>query len=174
VKGFTRSGDLRLDNGWVISREFGHLHHGYAVTSHASQGKSVDHVLVAMNATSAMAAGSAEQAYVSISRGRLGVTIYTDSREAVLEAAKVIAARPSAHDLAAKESLRKASRNRIGRALREQAMRLRRAREYEDQCREAARPKRAETAKAARTPKTPPRRDTSIRPVISQRKGYSL
>lgn len=99
IKGFTRSGDLRLDNGWVVSRGFGHIKHGYAVTSHASQGKTVDHVLLAINSRSALTTGSSEQAYVSISRGRHSVTIYTDCKEAVMEAAKISSVRPSGHDL---------------------------------------------------------------------------
>jgi hypothetical protein len=36
--GFTRRGDIIVDHGWVIDRDFGHLTHGYVLTSHASQG----------------------------------------------------------------------------------------------------------------------------------------
>ena len=50
VRGFTREGDLVDDRGWVIARDFGHLAHGYTVTSHASQGKSVDKVLIGQSA----------------------------------------------------------------------------------------------------------------------------
>ena len=46
VKGFTPAGDVVVDNGWVIGRDFGHVAHGYVVTSHASQGKTVDKVLI--------------------------------------------------------------------------------------------------------------------------------
>jgi ATP-dependent exoDNAse (exonuclease V) alpha subunit len=125
VKGFTRSGDIRLDNGWVVSRSYGHIQHGYAVTSHASQGKTVDHVLVAINAHSAMTTGSSEQAYVSVSRGRKSVTIYTDSQEAVLEAARISSARPSGHDLAAKLPVGKISRARIKAAIQNQQAAIR-------------------------------------------------
>lgn len=118
VKGFTRSGDIRLNNGWVVSRSFGHIQHGYAVTSHASQGKTVDHVLVAINSRSAMTTGSSEQAYVSISRGRQSVTIYTDCKAAVMEAAKISSARPSGHDLVAKLPVHKISRASIKTAVR--------------------------------------------------------
>ncbi len=161
VKGFTRAGDLRLDNGWVIARDFGHLHHGYAVTSHASQGKSVDQVLVAVNAVSALAAGSMEQMYVSLSRGRHGVRLYTDNKEAVLEVAKVSAARPSAHDLANQEAIAKASRSRIARAMREQ-MRFIARRTLDER-------RRAEAARTAQTEGMRVKPDTRVKPIFTQR-----
>ena len=46
VEGFTKRGDIIVDHGWVIDRDFGHLTHGYVVTSHASQGVTVDKVFV--------------------------------------------------------------------------------------------------------------------------------
>ena len=46
VKGFTPGGDVVLDNGWAVGKDFGHIAHGYVVTSHASQGKTVDKVLI--------------------------------------------------------------------------------------------------------------------------------
>src|SRR5205807_4627018 len=30
VKGFTRDGDIKLGNGWVVSKDYGHLTHGCA------------------------------------------------------------------------------------------------------------------------------------------------
>jgi hypothetical protein len=48
---------------------------GYAVTSYGSQGKTVDHVLFADSAV--RAATNAEQWYVTISRGRKSVRIFT-------------------------------------------------------------------------------------------------
>ena len=48
VAGFTEGGDIRLKNGWVIAKDFGHLTHNYVTTSHASQGKTVDRVLISM------------------------------------------------------------------------------------------------------------------------------
>ena len=49
VEGFTKRGDIIVDHGWVIDRDFGHLTHGYVVTSHASQGVTVDKVFVGMS-----------------------------------------------------------------------------------------------------------------------------
>jgi conjugative relaxase-like TrwC/TraI family protein len=80
VKGFTASGDIRLKNGWVIDKDFGHFTHGYCSTSHSSQGKTVDVVFIAQSANS-FGATSAEQFYVSVSRGRIECVIYTDDVE---------------------------------------------------------------------------------------------
>ncbi|HEX4053831.1 MAG TPA: MobF family relaxase [Tepidisphaeraceae bacterium] len=85
VNGFTDSGDIQLGNGWVVAKDFGHFTHGYVVTSHASQGRTVDRVLIAQ-ASESFPASSQEQAYVSISRGRKRATIYTDDKRALLEA----------------------------------------------------------------------------------------
>ena len=85
VKGFTASGDIRLANGWTISREFGHIAYGYVVTSHASQGKTVDQVFIGQSSISEPAS-SREQFYVSVSRGREQATIYTDDKRALREA----------------------------------------------------------------------------------------
>ena len=85
VNGFTESGDIQLANGWVVAKDFGHLTHGYVVTSHASQGRTVDRVLIAQS-TESFPASSQEQAYVSISRGRNQATIYTDDKGALLDA----------------------------------------------------------------------------------------
>jgi len=46
VEGFTREGGIALDTGAVLAPDFGHLDYGYVVTSHASQGRSVDRVLI--------------------------------------------------------------------------------------------------------------------------------
>jgi hypothetical protein len=85
VKGFTPKGDIELTNGWELKREYGHLAHGYCTTSHASQGKTVDVVLVAQGSDS-LPASSQEQFYVSVSRARQAVRIYTDDKAGLLEA----------------------------------------------------------------------------------------
>jgi conjugative relaxase-like TrwC/TraI family protein len=85
VRAFNGDGDLVLSNGWTIAKDFGHLTHGYVVTSHASQGKTVDRVLIGQSAQS-LPASSREQFYVSVSRGRERATIYTDDKQALLEA----------------------------------------------------------------------------------------
>jgi conjugative relaxase-like TrwC/TraI family protein len=85
VEGFTRQGDIRLSNGWVVAKDFGHVTHGYVVTSHASQGKNVDRVFIGQSSES-FPASSREQFYVSVSRGRQQATIYTDDKASLLDA----------------------------------------------------------------------------------------
>lgn len=86
VGGFTAGGDLVLkENAWVVGKDFGFLAHGYAVTSHAAQGRTVDHVLVSEPAA-ALGAASREQFYVSVSRGKSRCTVYTDDRAALAAA----------------------------------------------------------------------------------------
>ncbi len=99
VAGFEKDGSIRLTNGWFIAPDFGHLSHGYVSTSHASQGKTVDRVLIAMGHES-LPAVSAEQFYVSVSRGREQATIYTGVAPAVLrEAIQKADTRKSATEL---------------------------------------------------------------------------
>lgn len=99
VKGFTKDDDIVLENGWVVGKDFGHLAHGYVTTSHASQGKTVDRVLIAMGSESRPAMG-AEQFYVSVSRGREQATIYSDLTPAELrEAIQRADSRKSATEL---------------------------------------------------------------------------
>lgn len=77
VTGFTKDGDIEIGKVGVLDKDFGHLSHGYVSTSHASQGKTVPKVLIAMGAGSGQAISS-EQFYVSASRGRHQATIYSD------------------------------------------------------------------------------------------------
>lgn len=85
VTGFTPRGDVRLSNGWVVAKEFGHWAHGYVGTSHASQGKTVNRVIVAQSGAS-LSASSREQFYVSVSRGRRQVSVYTHDKQALRDA----------------------------------------------------------------------------------------
>lgn len=85
VKAIADDGTMTLGNGQHIGPEFGHLDLGYVRTSHSSQGKTVDRVIVAQSSHSAPAA-SAEQFYVSVSRGRRACSVYTDDKEALAEA----------------------------------------------------------------------------------------
>jgi ATP-dependent exoDNAse (exonuclease V) alpha subunit len=66
----------------VIPPTFREFSHGYATTSHAAQGKTVDHGILLMG-EAGIAAANLKQAYVSNSRFRESQTIYTtDRREA--------------------------------------------------------------------------------------------
>lgn len=105
VKGFDEGGNIVLENGWQVGRNWGHLAHGHVVTSHASQGRTVDHVFVAQSADS-LPASSREQFYVSCSRARTRATIYTDSKEDLLEAVSQSDERLTAMDLIKSGALR--------------------------------------------------------------------
>lgn len=71
---------------------------GYVVTSHASQGKTVDRVFVAQGRVS-FPASSREQFYVSASRAREQVSIYTEDKEELLDAVSRSDERLTATDL---------------------------------------------------------------------------
>ncbi len=79
IKNFTKQGEITLDNGFVLDMDKGNFNHGYVTTSIASQGKTVQHVLLAQG-TNYGGAASAEQFYVSVSRGKKAVEIYTDDK----------------------------------------------------------------------------------------------
>jgi ATP-dependent exoDNAse (exonuclease V) alpha subunit len=101
------SGDrITLDNGWVVSgKQAGHFRHGVVDTSFGSQGKTVSRVLLGMSAASA-GAMSREQFYVSASRGKHKLTLYTDDKAEIRSAI-----RRSSHKLAALD-LRRAKPDR--------------------------------------------------------------
>jgi hypothetical protein len=98
LKGFTKTGDLKLTNGWLIGKDYGNLAHGYCQTSHVAQSKTVDRVFVAQSAAS-LGASSAEQFYVSVSRARESVTVYTDDKARLAETIQSSGARMTAHEL---------------------------------------------------------------------------
>ncbi len=85
VQGFTKRGDIVVDHGWVIDRDFGHLSHGYVVTSHASQGVTVDKVFIGMSSES-FPATYQRTAYVAVTRGKEQALIFTDDRNELLKA----------------------------------------------------------------------------------------
>lgn len=98
VKSFDRRGNIVLDNGWTVARDFGHWTHGFCVTSHKSQGQTVDRVFVAQSSLS-FPASSPQQFYVSCSRGRKSATVYCDGKTSLLEAVGQSEDRPTATEL---------------------------------------------------------------------------
>ena len=98
VKQFDAAGNIILENGWKVDKDFGHLAHGYVVTSHASQGKTVDRVFVGQSSQS-FPASSAEQFYVSVSRAKERVILYTDDKAALMAAVQRSDERLSATEL---------------------------------------------------------------------------
>ncbi len=67
------------DGRRIDSRRFGEFTYGYAVTSHASQSKTVAHVVVAAERLTAKAA------YVACSRGRVSCAVHTPDKTALLD-----------------------------------------------------------------------------------------
>ena len=77
---------IHLDDGRLIKvAEAVHLDQGIAVTSHASQGKTVDQVIVSVP-VSAFSQANQAQFYVSMSRARASMHLFTDSKAALKEA----------------------------------------------------------------------------------------
>jgi hypothetical protein len=83
-------GRLSLDKGEIVPRGGLHIDQGLALTSHAAQGKTVDQVIVSVPIESFSQANEA-QFYVSMSRAREAMHLFTDSKAALREAV----ARPS-------------------------------------------------------------------------------
>jgi conjugative relaxase-like TrwC/TraI family protein len=75
-----QNGRIALADGRQLPAGFNTFTHGYAVTSHSSQGKTVDEVLLVASSKS-FAAVNREQFYVSISRGRERVHVFTDDAD---------------------------------------------------------------------------------------------
>jgi conjugative relaxase-like TrwC/TraI family protein len=77
---------ITVGDGRVIQRSDPvHLDQGIAVTSHASQGKTVDQVIVSVP-VAAFSQTNEAQFYVSMSRARHAMHLYTDSKAALKEA----------------------------------------------------------------------------------------
>ncbi len=83
ISGFNRRGDIVVDGGLVIDRDFGHFTNGYVLTSHASQGDTVDKVFVALSGQSLDTADQ-RTAYVSMTRGKEMVQVFTDDKAELL------------------------------------------------------------------------------------------
>ena len=78
VKTVRTDGGIELVDGRVLGKNFREFLPGYAVTSYGSQGKTVDHVL--FSDSTIKAATNAQQWYVTISRGRRGIRIFTPDK----------------------------------------------------------------------------------------------
>jgi conjugative relaxase-like TrwC/TraI family protein len=87
-------GIINLEDGRRVPTNYREFTHGYAVTAHRSQGKTVDQVIVAADAM------KQELFYVAASRGREGISIVTSDIERLGESLGVSMARPSAIELA--------------------------------------------------------------------------
>jgi conjugative relaxase-like TrwC/TraI family protein len=125
VKRVESDGRAALSDGRTIPADFRTFNYGYCVTSPKSQGKTVDHMYVAVDAGSRPAV-NVKQFYVSASRGRERLRIYTDdldwlreqgvksgTRKAAVELVEEMAARQQADQkLRSAESCAPAQRGR--------------------------------------------------------------
>ena len=98
VKLVRPDGGIELTDGRVLDASFREFLPGYAVTSYGSQGKTVDYVL--FSDSTVKAATNAQQWYVTISRGRRGIRIFTPDKEQLRENVTRSGHRPLAMELA--------------------------------------------------------------------------
>lgn len=103
VHSIEKKGIIKLRNAlskkiYELDIQYGHIAHAHCITSYAAQGKTVDHVLISQP-SSTFGATDARQLYVSVSRGRESVTIYTDDKISLLENASRLGNRQSAVEL---------------------------------------------------------------------------
>ncbi len=79
---------VTLDSGREVSfdpQQFRHIDHGYAVTSHSSQGLTVNRVLINADTQESLRLLNDRMAYVAVSRAREEALIYTDSTQNLRE-----------------------------------------------------------------------------------------
>ncbi len=98
VMSIRADGGIELADGRVLDASFREFLPGYAVTSYGSQGKTVDYVL--FSDSTIKAATNAQQWYVTISRGRRGIRIFTPDKEQLRENVTRPGHRPLALELA--------------------------------------------------------------------------
>jgi hypothetical protein len=86
-------GDIQLADGRTLPHTLRQFNHGYAITAHKAQGATVDHVIVSGDAM------TRELFYVSASRGRQSIQVFTGAKESLIEAIGVSGQRQSALEL---------------------------------------------------------------------------
>lgn len=83
VKKVSADGRITLADGRILESDYRQFVRGFAITSYGAQGKTVDHVLFSDSAIKA--ATNQQQWYVTISRGRKGITIFTSDKAQLRE-----------------------------------------------------------------------------------------
>src|SRR5262249_47627506 len=116
VQKFTPQGDVVVDKGWVIARDFGHLAYGYSVTSHAAEGRTLNKVFIGMSSQSSGATNQ-RSFYVPVTRGKEQAVIFTDSKEELLKAVQRPDQPLSATELAESRRQKRPLRQRLTRHL---------------------------------------------------------
>jgi hypothetical protein len=105
VDSLLANGQIRLRDGRVLGTDYWRFVRGFAITSYASQGKTVDYVL--FSDSTVKAATNRQQWYVTISRGRKGVRIFTSDKAQLRENILHSGDRRLAMDLANREVTRR-------------------------------------------------------------------
>jgi ATP-dependent exoDNAse (exonuclease V) alpha subunit len=98
-------GRIKLRDGRTLPKDYRQFVRGFAITSYGSQGKTVDHVLFSDSAIKA--ATNQQQWYVTISRGRKGITIFTSDKVQLRENILRSGDRELAIDLVEQRQLRR-------------------------------------------------------------------
>ncbi len=93
IKRFCSDGAIETNEGPRISPGFRHFSHGYVVTSHKSQGRTHDKVIIAAEQLDMKAA------YVACSRGRQEATVFTPDKEHLMTGLKRSSDRLAALDV---------------------------------------------------------------------------
>jgi ATP-dependent exoDNAse (exonuclease V) alpha subunit len=93
VSAVDSGGQIRLEDGRTLPSNYRGFAHGYAVTAHRSQGKTVDSVILSGDGM------QKELFYVAASRGRQSVTVITSDKERLQETVARSMARTSASEL---------------------------------------------------------------------------
>jgi conjugative relaxase-like TrwC/TraI family protein len=83
VKRVKEDGAIELQDGRILEKNYRQFVRGYAVTSYAAQGKTADFVIFSDSAI--RAATNQKQWYVTISRGRKGIKIFTTDKQQLRE-----------------------------------------------------------------------------------------
>ena len=105
---------LRMDDGRSVTfnaDKFPHIDHGYAVTSHSSQGQTAERVLIHVDTElGAKDLLNNRMAYVAVSRGAHDAQIFTNDREKLPVALGHEVTRQTAHSLEHKPPQREVAR----------------------------------------------------------------
>jgi ATP-dependent exoDNAse (exonuclease V) alpha subunit len=93
VSGIDARGRIQLEDGRQLPADYRSFTHGYAVTAHRSQGKTVDSVILSGDGM------QKELFYVAASRGRHSITVITSDKERLQQTVGRSMARTSAMEL---------------------------------------------------------------------------
>jgi ATP-dependent exoDNAse (exonuclease V) alpha subunit len=93
VSSVDSEGRIHLQDGRMLPADFRGFAHGYAVTAHRSQGKTVDSVIISADGM------RKELFYVAASRGRESIIVIASDKERLTQTVAQTAARKSASEL---------------------------------------------------------------------------